>query len=187
MPPSPAQAPTGEGIRLATDTPVRIELTEAVSSQGRVRGDKFAIRLATPIVVDGRTVAPAGATGVGEVVYAEHGGYGGSPGKLVLAVRYVDVGDVRVRLKALNLSAGGESEFLELNVASEFIGVAALLITGHDVTYPAGTRARAKVAEDIVLPPGPPAAIQPAGPLPAATAPIAPPASSTTTVQESAK
>jgi hypothetical protein len=188
---SPGVAPT-DGLRLAMDTLVRIELGEAVSSKDRKRGDKFAIRLASAIIVDGREVAPAGATGQGEVVYAEKGGGGGSPGKLVLAARYVDVPGGRIKLKAFNLAAGGESEFREMQVAAEFVGPVVLFLNGHDVLYPVGTRARAKIAEDIVLPPGPAAPVPPA---PAAAMPAqttsptssAPPASSTVPAQETSK
>jgi hypothetical protein len=162
-------APPGAGIRLAADTPVRIELAEAASSRDRKRGDKFAIRLAAPIVVDGRTLAPAGATGMGEVVYGERGRGGGTPGKLVLAARYIDVGPVRVRLKAFNLAAGGDSKFRELQVEAQLISVGVLLINGHDVLYPVGTRARAKVAEDVLLPPLPSG--DPAAPTAEATPP----------------
>src|SRR5262249_51601016 len=110
--PAPTAAPAAPAdLHLAADTPVRIELGEAVSSKDRKDGDKFAIRLAPPIVVDGRIVAPAGSPGQGEVIYAERGGGGGKPGKLVLAVRYIDVGGVHIRLKALQLGAGGDSEF----------------------------------------------------------------------------
>jgi hypothetical protein len=157
------------------DTQVRIELAEAVSSKDRKQGDKFAIRLASPIVVDGRIVAPAGATGQGEVVYAEKGGGGGKPGKLVLAVRYIDVGAARIRLKALRLGAGGDSEFTQMEVAAQLIGPAVMFMNGHEVVYPAGTKALAKVAADATLPDGGPApasAAPPAGPAaPASTAP----------------
>lgn len=179
--PAPVVEPTGDGVRLAANTPIRVELTELVSSKDRTRGDKFAIRLAAPIVVDGRTLASAGATGMGEVVYAERGGGGGSPGKLVLAARYLDVGDVRVRLKAFNLSAGGEQEFTEMQVAAEIIGPGVMFINGHNVVYPAGTRAGAKVAEDVVIPAGPAsakAAEPPTAPLP--TPPPPTPAASST-------
>ena len=159
---APAQSPAG--IRLAADTPVSVELVDAVSSKDRTRGDKFAIRLAAPIVVDGRR-SPGRRHGEGEVVYAQRGGAGGSPGKLVLAARYIDLGGVRVRLKAFNLAAGGESEFREMQVAAELIGPAVLFINGHNVLYPVGTRARAKVTEDVLL-------ATPAGP--SATRPTAP-------------
>jgi hypothetical protein len=153
-------------LRLAADTRVFIELAEAVNSANRNRGDKFAIRLAAPIIVDGQIAAPAGATGVGEVVYAERGGAGGSPGKLVLAARYIDAGEVHIHLKAFTLAAAGDSDFRELQVASEFIGPAVMFIHGHNVLYPEGTRARAKVSEDAVLPPGPAAPASPTTPAP---------------------
>ncbi|MFI4934780.1 MAG: hypothetical protein ACHP7N_09200 [Caulobacterales bacterium] len=165
---------------------VRIELTEAVGSKDRRRGDKFAIRLAAPIVVDGRTLAPAGSSGMGEVVYGERGSWGGAPGKLVLAARYIDVGDIRVHLKAFNLAAGGDSQFNELRVeaaiAGEIAGVAGaavvLLIDGKDVVYPVGTRAHAKVAEDVFLPAGAPAAEAESPPAsPNTAAPSTPPSS----------
>lgn len=129
-----------------------IALDEAVSSDSRKRGDKFTIKLAAPIVVDGRTVAAAGAAGVGEVVYAEPGGAGGAPGKLVLAARYIDVGAFRVRLKAFNLAAGGEANFREMQVAAQFLGPAVMFVNGRNVLYPLGMKAHAKVAEDMFLP-----------------------------------
>ena len=81
---------------------VRIAITQALNSQSGTRGQTFPIQLASPIVVDGRIVAPAGSTGGGEIVYAEPGGGGGAPGKLVLAARYIDVGSVRIPLKAFH-------------------------------------------------------------------------------------
>ena len=180
--PSPAATPSVptapvDGVRLPADTRVFVELTEAVASNGRVRGDKFAIRLAAPIVVNGQVVAPAGAVGGGEVVYAEAAGGGGAPGKLVLAARYIDIGSTHIRLKALDMSAGGDSDFRSMQVASEFLGPAVMLINGHNVQYPVGTRARAKVAEDVIIPAGlataAPAEIQPASSTPTDAAPVA--------------
>jgi len=170
---APVQTPVNDGVRLPADTVVRIALVDDVNSKDRARGDKFAIRLAAPIVLDGRTVVPPGATGMGEIVYAERGGGGGSPGKLVLAARYLDVGGVRLRLKAFQLSAGGESDFREMQVAAEFLSVGVMFIHGHNVEYPIGTRANAKIAEDTVLPTLP----EPVAP--AETTPSQPPAAQT--------
>jgi hypothetical protein len=175
---TPAPPANADNVRLPMDTRVVIELGQAVSSKDNKSGDRFAIRVATPIVVDGHTLVPAGSVGEGEVVYAEHGGGGGSPGKLVLAARFVQVGPVRVRLKAFNLGAGGESEFTEMRVAAELIGPAVMFIHGRNVVYPPGTRARAKVAEDVALPPGPP---------PGPPVDVAAPAPSTPPSQETAK
>ncbi len=191
-PASPASAPISESqtvaaapaapaseLHLAADTPVRVELAEAVSSKDRAEGAKFAVKLAAPIMVNGRIVAPAGAAGQGEVIYAEKGGGGGKPGKLVLAIRYVDVGDVRIKLKALRLGAGGDSEFTQMEIAAQFIGPAVMFMNGREVVYPAGTRASAKVAEDVALPDGGPAPAPVVAPAPvAAPAPTTAPAAS---------
>ena len=183
--PSPAPAAAANGARLATGTLVVITLDEAVGSNSRKRGDKFAIELAEPIVIDGRTVAPAGSKGMGEVVYADPSGGGGTPGKLVLAARYIDAGAVRIRLKAFNLSAGGESDFRSLALATAVIGVGVFLINGGEVLYPVGTHASAKIAEDVLFPVdapagGPPATTLPppvTAPVPTAPTPEAPPSS----------
>ena len=159
QPPAPTQAPpqpqarvADDGVHLPVGYPIVIALDEVVSSEARARGDKFAIHLAAPIMVEGRVIAPAGAKGMGEVVYAEHTGGGGAPGKLVLAARYLDIGAVHAPLKAFNLGAGGESEFREMQVAAQIIGIGVMFINGHDVVYPVGTRARAKIAQEVVLP-----------------------------------
>jgi hypothetical protein len=144
--------PSPPGSRLTTGTPVLIALDQAMSSNTSKRGDKFPIELAAPIVIDGHTLAPAGAKGVGEVVYADHNGGGGTPGKLVLAARYIDVGDIRIKLKAFTLAAGGDSDFRSLSLASSVISVGVFLIDGGEVRYPVGTKAGAKVAEDVVFP-----------------------------------
>lgn len=189
----PPTAPADGKIHVPIGFPIIIALDEAVSSENRTRGDKFAIHLAAPMIVNGQTVAPAGAKGEGEVVYAERSGGGGAPGKLVLAARYVDVGDTHIRLKAFNLSAGGESEFREMQMAAEFIGPGVLLINGHTVVYPVGTRAHAKVADEVVFPAPTPAATTLTPPetppmaAPAAGAVPAPQTHVTATASETAK
>lgn len=169
--PPPQARVADDGVHLPVGYPIAIALDEVVSSEARTRGDKFAIRLAAPIMTDGRVVAPAGAKGVGEVVYAEHTGGGGAPGKLVLAARYLDIGAVHVPLKAFNLGGGGESDFREMQVAAEFIGIGVMFINGHDVVYPVGTRAHAKIAQEVVLPLPPVAPDAAQTPAPAADAP----------------
>ena len=166
-------------LRLAANTQVRIALVEEVSSKSRAPGDHFSIRLAAPIVVDGRIVAPAGATGQGEVIDAEKGGGGGKPGKLVLAARYIEINGAHIKLKALRLGAGGDSEFTQMEVAAQFIGPAVMFMNGQEVDYPAGTRALAKVSEDISLTDG--------GPAPAlAAAAVAPSSTQPTSASASA-
>jgi hypothetical protein len=163
------QTAPADGVRVPVGTLVSIAIAEQLTSKDRTRGDKFAIQLAAPITVDGRVVAPAGATGQGEVVYAEAAKGGGAPGKLVLAARYIDVGSVRVPLKAFQLASSGENEFTKMYVASQFIGPAVMFMNGQEVVYPAGVRASAKIAEDVVFPPPPDAPPPAAAPPPSTT------------------
>ena len=178
-PTTPAALPTqADSVVLPAGTVVAIALAEQLTSKTAARGQKFAIQLAAPITVDGRLVAPAGASGLGEVVYAEAAKGGGAPGKLVLAARYVDVGKLRVPLKAFQLSSSGENEYTKMYVAAQLIGPAVMFMNGQEVVYPAGVRANAKVAQDVVFPPPPDAAppAPQAAPTPAAaqTQPSAP-------------
>jgi hypothetical protein len=176
--PAPAQTPVApaaeaDGVHVPAGTVVAIALAEQLTSKNRSRGEKFAIQLAAPITIDGRVVAPAGASGQGEVVYAEAAKGGGAPGKLVLAARYVDVGQVRVPLKAFQLASSGENEFTKMYVASQLIGPAVMFMNGQEVVYPAGVRANAKVAQDVVFP-APPDAPPPPPPPATQTQPAAP-------------
>jgi hypothetical protein len=71
-----------------------------------------------------------------------------------------------------------------MRVAASVIGVGVMFINGHNVLYPVGTRAGAKVAEDVVLPAGPPLPQPPVAaspPAPAATVSPTPPAIPSTT------
>ena len=83
---------------MAAGTVVAVELSAPVSSRKQKRGDRFPLRLAEPIIVDGATVVPAGAAGYGEVVDAASAGVGGRPAKLVLAARYVEYDGMRLAL-----------------------------------------------------------------------------------------
>jgi len=139
-------------VLLPANTSVLIEIRESVNSRNRVRGDKFPIALAAPIVIDGKLALKSGARGWGEVVYAEPGGMGGKAGKLVLAARYLEVNGTQVRLKALNLSGSGAADFWAMQGAAAAIGVGALFIGGKNMEYPEGYKGVAKIAEDVTVP-----------------------------------
>ena len=146
---------------VAALTPVEIEITEPVSSNISKSRQNFTFKLAKPLVVDGRVVAPAGTKGVGEVVHAAKSGIGGKAGELILAARYLEIGGRHVGLRSLKYgpSHGKDSSGtvgVATSAAAAIVPVAAVvgfLITGGEVRIPAGTRAFAKIAADTVLPP----------------------------------
>jgi len=161
-PPSSANAPMDAWRHVAAATPVAVELGEEVSTKRQKRGDTFAIRLAEAIVVDGRTLIPAGAAGGGEVVDAAPGGIAGRPAKLILAARYLAYNGVRIPLRGFRLAGTGRDNADTVSALSAvpYVGIFAIAISGGNVVFPAGMRGVAKVASDTDLPallPTPPA------------------------------
>jgi hypothetical protein len=159
--PATATAPAAaECCSIAAMTAVDIELVDTVNSKANSSGDRFAIRLARPLEMDGRVVVPAGTPGVGEVVHAARARAGGKAGELILAARYLDLNGRHIPLRSFRYGpAQGKDNSGAVNVgsmvaAATIPGVALLgfLIAGGEVNVPAGTRANAKVAVETLVP-----------------------------------
>jgi len=143
---------------VAAGTVVEVELVDPVSTKTQNTGDTFALKLAEPLVVKGRIVAPAGTTGVGEVVQATRPGMGGKAAKLVLAARYLTIGDKQAPLRSLRLAASGKNNagtagIVGLSgIAFAPLGFVGLAVRGGDAVIPAGVEATAKLARATTLP-----------------------------------
>lgn len=142
-------------------TVVEIIIDDRLNSRLSSTMQAFAFRLAEPLAVDGRIVAPAGTPGVGEVVHAARARAGGKAGELILAARYLDLDGTRIPLRSLRY---GPSQGLDNSgavnagamVAAAILPAASVLgylVSGGEVDIPAGTRAHAMTSADIVLPP----------------------------------
>jgi hypothetical protein len=158
MPAAPAPAPC---CTVPARTPVAIEITDTVNSKANHSRDAFAFRLAEPLTVDGRVVAPAGTPGVGEVVHAARARAMGKAGELILAARYLQLGETRIALRSLRIGRqqGRDSSgtLTTMNVIAAgtvpALSLVAFVIAGGEVNVPAGTRAEAQIAAEIVLAP----------------------------------
>jgi hypothetical protein len=157
-PTAPAPAP-GKTVRLAAGTLLEVELVAPLSSATSHLGDKFALRLATPISSDGVEVVAAGALGEGEVIDAGRAGMAGRAGKLILSARRMDLDGHSVRIHGMTLATTtGKSR---VGLASgmlmvPYVGLAAGFVQGGEVEIPAGARYTVKLAEDVDLPINPP-------------------------------
>ncbi|MFZ5670518.1 MAG: hypothetical protein ACOY4K_13580 [Pseudomonadota bacterium] len=164
--PAPA-APAPGMVRVTNGAIVTIELVDTVTSKTAVKGQKFAIKLAAPLVVDGQTLLPAGVGGVGEVITVGKPGIGGKPGELILAARFLTYKGQTIPLRGFRFGAAGK----DTSAASLAVGMVVpvgIFITGGQVVAPAGSQGTAKIAVDIDLAPVSGAAdVQP----PAPTAP----------------
>jgi hypothetical protein len=138
---------------------VQVELVDQVSSAVQKPGDSFALRLAAPLVVDGRVVLRAGTPGVGKVIDSAGPRIGGKAAKVVLAASYLTAGRGRVPLDGLQLARSGRDR----SKISQGLGVAGLAVAplgiigigvpGGEVVIPPGAVATAKVASAVTLPP----------------------------------
>lgn len=164
---SPVAAPAPSAPTPCTNcipklTPVELVIDSEMGSKLSTTGAAFPLHLAKPIVIDGKEAVPAGAVGEGEVIHAKKAGRAGAAGELVLAAKFLMVGDRQIRLRSMriavagkdaigavdgvNAAAAGAAVFVPAPVA--LIGFA---IKGKNIVLPAGTLAVAKTAEDFPL------------------------------------
>ncbi len=151
-------------------TLVDIEVAESISSKVHKRGDRFAIRLLAPLMIEGQSLLPAGTLGVGEVVHASRSGGSGKAGELILAARYLEFEGQQIPLRGFRLGSTGKDHSGAVVATSATAanaaaiagaglggiagaGVLPMLIRGKQAEIPAGTLANAKFAADTHLPP----------------------------------
>jgi len=96
-------------VSIPTGTLVSVRLQQMVSSASAHPGEEFAAVLAEPLVSDGQTIAPQGATVTGRVVAARKSGHLHDSGYLRLALVSVDVNGKAVPLHTSSVFAMGGS------------------------------------------------------------------------------
>ncbi|HVQ10079.1 MAG TPA: hypothetical protein VMS43_16770 [Allosphingosinicella sp.] len=159
---SPAQAPAGAEPALTqapapicctipAGTIVQIELDQDLGSGRSRTGEMFPIHLVDPVVVDGRTLVPAGARGMGEVVHAAPRRWvSQAAGELILAARFLEAGEARVPLHRLGFArTGREGAFLVMS-GPGFVSMGQGM--GGNINVPAGTRLEARVRGEVRIP-----------------------------------
>jgi len=129
-------------------TPVRLAITNPINSNQARPGERFALSLREPILLDGGRSIPAGTTGGGEVVHASRTGLAGRPGELLLAARFLDVEGVRIPLRSMRVGGIGKDNSGIALITYAAVGVIGLVISGGQVRILAGAPADAKVSAD---------------------------------------
>jgi len=158
-PPASAPAATSMAAQSADDhipvkTVVEIEITEAISSKTSNIGDVFALKLAAPLVIDGRTILPAGLIGRGEVTHVGKAGSGGKAGELIVNARFLQCGDLRIPLGHFHYGIAGKNNVGGAFAVAQVIPFGQFLVSGHDAVIPAGASGTAQINADVVLPTG---------------------------------
>lgn len=98
-----------ETVTIPQGTPVAIRLQNSISSASATSGDRFDFVLAEPLVVNGKTIAAAGANGVGRVVAARQSGRLHNAGYLRLALASVEVEGKQVPVQSSSIFISGGS------------------------------------------------------------------------------
>ncbi len=137
---------------LCAGSAVELEIVEPISSRRHKKGDRFALRLVTALTAGGDVYVPAGTIGTGEVIHASPSRAGGKPGELLLAARQLQTRDGQgIGLRAMKLSARGKDTSTAALTTAMVIGPLAMFVHGSEIEIPAGTRAMAKLAQDVAL------------------------------------
>jgi hypothetical protein len=104
-----ARPVAAQSITLPAGTPVTVRLQNAVSSASSNSGDKFDAVLDLPLVIEGKTIAPAGANVVGRVVAAKSSGHLKDPGMIQLALSSIIIDGREVPVTSSSVIARGSS------------------------------------------------------------------------------
>jgi len=97
----PASIPAG--------TPITVRLQSSVSSASSQSGDSFEAALDEPVVINGQTVAPRGATVTGKVVEAKASGHLQDPGYLRLTLTAISIDAKLLPIQTSSIFAKGGS------------------------------------------------------------------------------
>jgi hypothetical protein len=98
-----------EPITIPSGTPVTVRLQTGVSSATNNSGDTFDAVLDAPLVINGKTVAPAGAPVSGKVVAAKSSGHLKDPGMIQLALSSITIDKKAIPVSSSSVVARGAS------------------------------------------------------------------------------
>ena len=158
---------------LLDGTPVKLRLSETISSADAKVGQEIPFEVVEDISVDQVIVLPKGATAIANVTEADHKKSMGRAGKLNISISYARLKDQeKVALRATKDSKGGGhvGAMTGAMVATAIVFFPAaplfLFMKGKDISIPQGTEITAFVEGDMHLDM---AKFEPAPPAPAAT------------------
>lgn len=145
--PAVAEAP----LVLKAGTIVPLVTTAAVSSKTHRQGDRFALKVSDPVLVDGRIVIPKGAPATGEVARQRGVGAFGREGRLEITLLYVTVDGRNIRLTGQESESGRSGAVPAYTAGVVVAGALGAVIKGKEAVIPAGTPMTGLVYRDIPL------------------------------------
>lgn len=184
MPSAPA-APVMRQIILPPNSEVVITPNDTLTTKGKQLKEGYKFRLSTmfDVMQDGYVVIPKGTMGEGTVTWMTNKGAFGKSGKMEVSFDWLDLGGKRVSLTGNHRQEGEGNTGATVGTAVA-VGVFSAFVTGRSATIVNGQQLRGRTAEPLTFTVPDSAARVVAGTLvstpvaaPAATAPVATPAS----------
>ena len=143
---------------LLDGTPVKLRLSQSISSADAKVGQEVPFEVIEEVKVDDVVVLPKGATAIANVTEAEHKKSMGRAGKLNVAISYARLADnEKAALRAIKEAKGGGhvGAMTGAIVATSIVFFPAaplfLFVHGKDITIPQGTEITAFVDGDMHL------------------------------------
>jgi hypothetical protein len=135
---------------LVPNTLFELETVDAVSSKTNLTGNYFDLRLREPLRYGAVELVPAGTPVRGQITHASENRFGGMAGELILAARYVQLPQGRVRLRA-SIGASGKDRKGGATVTRALFGIVGGFIQGDNKELPPGTPLSARLAEPVTF------------------------------------
>ena len=153
-----ASSPLPQPHTLLDGTPVKLRLSQTISSADAKVGQEIPFEVVEDVKVDNAVVLPKGAPAIATVTEAEHKRSMGRAGKLNISITYARLADQeKVALRATKETKGGGhvGAMTGAIVATSIVFFPAaplfLFIHGKDITIPQGTEVTAFVEGDMHL------------------------------------
>lgn len=154
----PQQSGPVQPHTLLDGTPVKLRLSETISSAEAKTNQEIPFEVVEEVKIDDVVVLPKGATAMGTVTEADHKKSMGRGGKLNIAIKYTRLADnEKAALRATKDTKGGGhvGAMTGAMVATAIVFFPAaplfLFIHGKDITIPQGTEITAFVEGDMHL------------------------------------
>ena len=139
---------TAQQLVLREGTPIHVETRNEISSKTARAGDRIALVVAAPVVVDGVTLVPAGAPAWGEVSRSRGNGLLGRSGKLQIEIKEVSAGGRHIPVRGQRNSKGHSGTIGAVGAGIVFLPLA-IIVHGQDAKIKAGTGVDVFVDHDV--------------------------------------
>jgi len=148
-------APPPSALLLRRDTPIHFMVVSEVTTKTHLAGHRFKLRVDKPVMIDGVTVIPVGATPWGEVLMAKKSGNVGKAGSLEAKLLYVESGGLQIPVSGTN-AAKGASGGGETALGILALGPLGLFAKGNNAKIKAGELMTGFVEQDTEIAPSSP-------------------------------